>query len=263
MSPGTPLLSHTPARGPKLDLTCREYMESLISWSRSEYGRTLFQPVLTIVSNQVRDEVLPIYYGENTFFLAVHSDSTDQWTGSVQKIISSFVDDSGKSPGSSSLRHLKQLNLILRADKQLIPPVQIKIEMTSDALSQGTGYAGYGEYDPGEDTLDELFPPWYQLSSRVRIRSTDLDWTDHEAVRAACNKAAGTLGAILAEMELLLAFEMSSTTLDYRFALDVVRMFASACPHLTKTVFIKDSTEPARSMRYTADQARATHRERY
>lgn len=235
----------------------------LISRSRFDYGRTLFQPVLTIVSKQVRAETLPIYYGENTFFLAVHAHSPKQWTESARKTISSFIGDSDNSPGSSSLRYLKKLNLLLHADKQLIPPVQIKIEMTSNASSQGTGYAGHDEYDTDKDELDELFPRLDQLRRRVRIGSTDLDWTDREAVRAACDRTAGRLGEILAEMERLLDFEMSSTILDYRSALDVVCMLASACPPLTKTVFIRDSTEPTRSVRYTANRAHLYRRERY
>jgi hypothetical protein len=229
----------------------------LISRDRFEYGRSLFQPVLTIVSKQVRAETLPIYYGENTFFLAVHTYSTKRWTESVRKTISSFVGGSDNSPESSSLRYLKKLNLLLHADKQRIPPVQIKIEMTSDALSQGTGYAGHDEYDPDEDELDELFPRLDQLRRRVRIGSPDMDWTDHEAVRAACDGTAGRLGAILTGMERLMDFEMSSTTLDYQFALDVVRMLAAACPHLTKTVFIRDDTKATRSVRYyTTNRAR-------
>lgn len=240
----------------------REYFD-LISWTRFGDGRSIFQPALTIVSKQVRVEALPIFYGENLFFLAVHSDSSKQWTGSVHKTISAFVGDSDNSPGSSSLRYLKNLNLMLHAGRQVIPPVEIKIEMTSDVLSQGTGYAGHDEYDPDEDADDELLFRRDRLRSRVRVGSTNLDWTDHEAVRAACDKAARTLGAILAERELLLDFEMSSTTPDYQFALDVVCMFASTCPHLKKTVFIRDNTEPARSMPYDADRARVYFRERY
>lgn len=82
----------------------------------------------------------------------------------------------------------------------------------------------------------------------LRIRSTELNWRDHEAVRAACKQAAYRLGGNLAEMEVFLDFELSSTTTDYRCVLDVVCMLASACPHLTKYVLIRDCTEPERSV---------------
>lgn len=204
---------------------------------------TLFQPALTLVNRQVRAEALPIYYGENTLTHKVYTHSAEQWTGSVRKMITSFIGDTGSLPGPSSLRHLNNLNLMLKAD-QLIPPVQIKIEMMSYALSPEERIDEYKD----EMKDPELWSRWDEIRKRVRIGTTELNWTDHEAVRVAFNKATCRLGGNLAEMEVFLDFELSSTTSDYRSALDVVRMLASACPRLTKSVFVRDCTEPERSV---------------
>lgn len=118
------------------------------------------------VCKQVRAELLPVLYGKKTFFLLVHTDSPEQWSDPVRKILSPLKADSNSPPEFSFLRHVSALSLMLKADKRCIPPVEIKIEMTKHNGAIGTGYAGYNEYDPKYIGLDDSPSRWYNLKGK-------------------------------------------------------------------------------------------------
>lgn len=206
------------------------YRESLVSQSTlpqdlTDYDSTatLSQPALTLVNRQVRAEALPIYYGENIILQMCVTTLWGNRTCFSRKIVDAFTGVPSSLPGSSSMGYITNLHLELWYNV-LKSPIQMEVQMRS------------GELIAGATTS------WPEWRNTVRVGTTDLDWTDADAVRVACNKAADDL---LAELD---DDEYRSTLapvkgLAHEKALNAVCVLASACPQLTRSVFIKDCTK--------------------
>ncbi|KAK7715631.1 hypothetical protein SLS63_011387 [Diaporthe eres] len=193
-------------------------------WWEHEDNRLYEQPAITRVSSQLRAEALPLYFGEVVHL--VKTESSRDWVPSIQRIVDNFTRGPGGQPGSSSLRLLNGIQL----DFMTPSGVHIEVDLVTDPENLTVRAPG----DPSE---------------RVIVGSPDLDWTDAAAVGAACDEAALLLeedlrgGPLFAEEGVLLV--QPSDIPDQRAALDALRIFALACPHLT-SVCICDSSHAHR-----------------
>lgn len=177
------------------------------------------------MSSQLRAEALPLYYGGSVVLL-VETESSQNWVPSIQRIVDNFTRGPDGRPGPGSLRLLDgiQLDFMTRSG------VHIEVDLVTDPENLTVRAPG----DPCE---------------RVMVGSPDVDWADAAAVGAACDDAAllleeGLMGGRLLAEEGVLLVQPSDIT-DQRAALDALRIFALACPHLT-SVCICDSSHPHR-----------------
>lgn len=180
------------------------------------------QPAITRVSKQLRAESLPVLFG-GVAVLSVTTGSSRDWVPYIQRMVDAFTGAPGRPPSSSTLRLLSGVQLDFQAE----PDIYIKADLMLDPE------------DLTSEQPDEP-PEW------VAVGSPDLDWTDAAVVRAACDEA-----AIQLEHDLLRRttpdedhdwIVSSSGVHDHEAALDALRIFALACPHLT-SVCISDSSK--------------------
>ncbi|KAK2609420.1 hypothetical protein N8I77_002917 [Diaporthe amygdali] len=204
------------------------YRESLVSQSTlpqdlDDYDSTatLSQPALTLANRQVRAEALPVYYGENIILQKYVTNLSKNWTCFAREIIDAFTGVPSSLPGSSSLGHITNLYLELSLSEFIF---QMEVQMSSGEL------------------IADTTTSWPEWRNMVRVGTADLDWTDADAVRAACNQATVDLVANLDD-ELYRIFMVPMNGTVHQNTLNAVCVLASACPHLTRSVFIKDCTE--------------------
>lgn len=182
------------------------------------------QPAITRVNKQLRAESLPVFFG-GIAVLLVTTESSRDWVPYIQRMVDAFTGAPGRPPSSTTLRLLSRVQF----DFQAGPDIYIKADLVLDPR------------DLSSQQPDER-------SEWVAVGSPDLDWTDATVVRAACDEA-----AIQLEHDLLRRLTpdedqeeivSSSDVHDHEAALDALRIFALACPHLT-SVCISDSSKTA------------------
>lgn len=198
----------------------------LIRWHHDEHDTSQLeeQPAITRVCRQLRAEALPLWPGAMVNLIKTRS--SRDWVPYIQRFVDAFTGGADGLPGSSTLRLLEHVEL------DFMTPFGIHIEV--DLVT-----------DP-EDTT--VFDP-VDRDKRVIVGSPGLDWTDAEAVRAACDEAACELADNLRGRplrdDLGLVLVQTSDVRDHKAVLDCVRMFTLACPQLT-SVCIYDSSHPHR-----------------
>ncbi|KAG8161134.1 hypothetical protein KVR01_009398 [Diaporthe batatas] len=202
----------------------------------------LDQPPITRVNRQTRAETLSRYYRTVSVFL-IETESSNEWVGYVKKALDAFTSGPlGLSRAQSSLRHVNFMMLDF-ITKSATPDKDVHIQV-----------------DLGSEPLDPILNhDRGDLSEVVAVGIPTMDWTDDDAVRAACDEAATRLEEILTK-RLAQAEEheehendevdedheaiqriATSTPEVLRAAVDAMRLFISACPHL-KHVSIYDSS---------------------
>lgn len=184
------------------------------------------QPAITRVNRQLRAESLPVFFAGGPV-LPITTESSQDWVPYIQRLVDAYTGGPGGPPGSSTLRHLRRVQI----DFLTGTGIHIEVDLA---------------IDPGD--LSERAPD--DPSERVMVGSPALDWTDAAAVRAACDEAAVLLEEEEDLMRRLTPDEglvdiVSSSDVDDRIAaLDALCIFALACPHLT-SVCICDSSRTA------------------
>lgn len=189
----------------------------LLAWrhSQCEDNRLHEQPAITRVNRQLRAEALPLYYASSVV-LHVKAESPENWVLLIQRVVEDFTAGTGRPLGSSTLHLLGGIQLDFFLTRV---GYHIQIDLVADP-----------------DDLKGRAPG--HPCGRMTVGSTTLNWADATALRAPCDEAVVQLGYNL--MENIIGrerFRRRPFPLLDRFgqraALDALRAFASACPHLT------------------------------
>lgn len=181
------------------------------------------QPAITRVSKQLRAEGLAVYYMRPVHLL-IDGDHTIDWVTCMYRIIDSFGSTPKCSSGSSTLQHVKGLELHLTMPDG--------VHLTANLMSDS----------------DRWMPPFPDNTYwRVGVGGPGMDWTDETAVETVCDEAATQLRNNLKErLARLLEGEEEppSTAGIQQGALEALCALASACPpHLTNAICIFDISE--------------------
>lgn len=236
--------------------------------------RTLVQPSLTRVSKETRREALPIYYGENSFILAIppprRGDRSQDHYYRLIKMFRVFAAGGTGTPGTSWLRFLRTVVVVCRDVTPALYDEQgprIENHMLGfccqplPAPDDGSDEPGYGdstnlvkeacalgeEYgqDVDEQDTDEQVTDEQQTDDEdtdqedpvmrsVRIDDDAVDWKDKVAVDSAFNTACK--GARSWQWEDL------AEHIPVRRVSDVLYMVAKECPEAMELVDVFWST---------------------
>lgn len=200
------------------------------------YRNIRYLPAITRVNTQLRAEALPVYLSKGVV-LRFEPYDAEKWGQCMDAIIRARAI-AFAAMSSSTLRHTTSLELWFEVWEQ--PGLKIRVEMSNDPKNMSPPRPADGE--GGESVV---------------IGTPDLDWTNAQAVRAACNKAARQLRKEWREKKdelvqknrrrqeedgwpLHVGYVPGSTLAHQRTAIDAICRLAKAYPHLARAVRIMD-----------------------